>query len=641
MNNIGSFGGQMNFKLLFLLFFIIGFYSCTDEECKYDTQCEKDEICSINKCIKVDKECNSNDDCIGSEKCEENKYCSCQVGKCTTIDPCLLDLCKKDSKCLNISESPYYSCKPNDPCKDDRCGDNSLCSEKSESPYYSCKCKDGYHESKEGKSCISNTRSEKCVEDNPENSKSIVEIVEIKWDREKERWNEVPKCSWNCNEKFHTEDNISCISNSKIVKCVDKSPSNATSDIKDVEIIWSDETKSWSEIKCDWSCDEGYIQQDNICVIKNWSHISRGFDHTCGIYNGFLYCWGSNNRGQLGLGDDYGTLANCDQSSKLCTTPQKVGKDYHWKMVATGVRHTCAIKTTGELFCWGSNDSGELGLGTSISFNLPKKVRSVSGKWIYIATSGSTSSFMGESCGIIKIADSNQLYCWGRNGAYQLGLGDRIVRYEPIQVGSGNNWLTVTTGGKHTCGIRNDGIYGWGSNYIGQLGLGDNAPTEEKIPKVIDNKAGWKMISAGENFTCAIDSDSKLYCWGINYTGQLGLGDSGNYANKSSPRLVSSTITWNYIIAGTSHSCGIDSDDFLYCWGNNDNYQLGQDDTTLRKVPIKVKEEEKWKQVIAGEAYSCAITLVGDLYCWGNNHKGQLGVGDKNKRHIPEKVIIR
>jgi alpha-tubulin suppressor-like RCC1 family protein len=137
--------------------------------------------------------------------------------------------------------------------------------------------------------------------------------------------------------------------------------------------------------------------------------------------------------------------------------------------------HTCAVRTDGTLWCWGRNSDGELGIGPGASKNTPAQVGKAT-DWSLVS-SGGYSTY--HSC---AVKTTGTLWCWGGNTSGQLGDGTRISRDTPTQVGSATNWSDVAPGSNHTCAVRTDGtLWCWGTNHNGQLGDGTGwmeAPTQ-------------------------------------------------------------------------------------------------------------------------------------------------------------------
>ena len=270
-------------------------------------------------------------------------------------------------------------------------------------------------------------------------------------------------------------------------------------------------------------------QSVNLGAGKTAKSVAAGGDHTCAILNDdSLKCWGSNHKGQLGLGHT---------SSK--NTPQLVnlGAGKTAKSVAVGGGYTCAILNDDSLKCWGLNEIGQLGLGhVQLSVNTPQLVNLGAGKTAKsVATGGSY-----HTCAILN---DDSLKCWGNNSNGQLGLGYTMshttYKTSPqlVNLGAGKTAKSVALGSDHTCAILNDdSLKCWGKNNFGQLGLG-HTTHNKKTPQLVNLGAGKtaKSVAAYSRYTCAILNDDSLKCWGWNHKGQLGLGHT---TDKNTPQLV-------------------------------------------------------------------------------------------------------
>jgi alpha-tubulin suppressor-like RCC1 family protein len=180
-------------------------------------------------------------------------------------------------------------------------------------------------------------------------------------------------------------------------------------------------------------------------------------------------------------------------------------------------------------------------------------------------------------CGVRR---DTSLWCWGFNTSGELGLGDTIDRSKPEQSGCPadsdclTGWTAVAAGDFHTCALRDGGeLWCWGGGANGQLGTGviDNGvshPTRVEM-------AGWRTITGGGSHTCGIQEDGTLWCWGQNSRGQLGVGDVERRAVPTQVQVAGSG-SWAEVSLGISHSCAIRSDSSLWCWGEDTDGQLGQ-----------------------------------------------------------------
>jgi alpha-tubulin suppressor-like RCC1 family protein len=369
-----------------------------------------------------------------------------------------------------------------------------------------------------------------------------------------------------------------------------------------------------------------------------WTKISAGltsFDgnHTCGIKaNNSLWCWGTNKYSDLGIG------ISGSAPEVPFGTPQKLGGS--WIDVAAGSNHSCGIKTDNTLWCWGRNDEGQLGNGTTNNSSTPVQV-SGGGSW------KSVSAGLKSNC---AIRSDDTMRCWGNNNDGQLGTGNTTQYTSPTALTATGGWNTATwksvaMGASNACAIRTDDtIRCWGGNWVGQLG--DNTTTAKSAPTALTstggwNTATWKAVSSGEHFTCAIRTDDTMRCWGQNGDGQLGRNNTTGVLLPSALTATGGwdTATWKSVDAGQWHVCAVRSDDTIRCWGNNSDGQIGDNSTTDRLVPTAINGGGVWQRVSGGSTYTCGITTVGAISCWGSALDGQLGNNNTFYNNVPAQEL--
>jgi len=288
-------------------------------------------------------------------------------------------------------------------------------------------------------------------------------------------------------------------------------------------------------------------------------------------------------------------------------------KGLRFSAVSAGTDHGCALGVDGSLWCWGSNASGQLGAGQPSDGLLPLQVPGTS--WSAIATG------YGDTC---AVQSGGGLWCWGNNGSGQLGNGTAQAGKWvgiPLQV-SGAGWVSVATGYYHACGIQQDGsLWTWGDNSSDQLG-DPAAPSTGRATPGQAGTAAWASVSAGNLHSCGLQVDRTLWCWGNNASGQL--GDGTNHM-RIAPTQVTGT-DWTAVSAGFYHTCALKTDGTLWCWGDNTSGQLGLG--TASTTPGQVTAgTAPWTVVTAGQSHTCALQADGTLWCWGENADGQLGIG--------------
>lgn len=297
--------------------------------------------------------------------------------------------------------------------------------------------------------------------------------------------------------------------------------------------------------------------------------ISAGNQHTCAIQNGGLFCWGANNRGQLGTGD------RTDAS-----TPQPVmNMSSGVTAVAAGNLHTCAIKND-ELYCWGTNGFGELGQGVAgDSMNLPRLVS----PGIFTQPVERISAGAHHNCAV----QGPQLYCWGSNDGGQIGI-DPVTTFSgtPQAIAMFGNGISLLDTGSHfTCASSTGSLYCWGLNDHGQLGDGSLISTFTPT-QVSGLSADVTALTTGAGSACAVHQN-RLKCWGQNRTGQLG---NGTMIGSPLPAGVTGLpMGPDAITISSEHACA-SIQDTLYCWGENGQSQLGDtmpSSTSPRQISIQ------------------------------------------------------
>ncbi|HEY1559086.1 MAG TPA: hypothetical protein VGF94_29895, partial [Kofleriaceae bacterium] len=332
--------------------------------------------------------------------------------------------------------------------------------------------------------------------------------------------------------------------------------------------------------------------------------LTAGSLFTCGLTADGVSCWGDSNIGELGQGDVYDT-----------TDPVHVAVTGHVVAVASGGVHTCALRDDDTVACWGGGSHGELGDGRAAAL-VPQQVL-LPGAASAIAAGG------GHACAVLS--GGADVWCWGQNNAAQLGTPTPATGYTsnlPIQVPGVTDVTKLALGGNHSCALEGTGpLVCWGGDYAGQLGDGQfqdsSAPTA-----VQDLATPIQDVAAGTGFTCAI-SLVQIQCWGNDLDGELGDGGgAGSASLVPVPVAVSSPAT---ISAGELHACTVDASNTAWCWGSDDDGQLGTGATGDALMPAPIAGQ--FQMIAAGSRHTCAGLggTNGRVQCWGANDLGQLG----------------
>jgi alpha-tubulin suppressor-like RCC1 family protein len=290
--------------------------------------------------------------------------------------------------------------------------------------------------------------------------------------------------------------------------------------------------------------------------------------------------------------------------------------------IGAGASHNCIAKTNKTAWCWGDNTSGQAGdMTTNSPKSLPVQVTTLGMTAVQVAGGN------GHSC---ARKDDGTLWCWGKNDKGQLGDGTTMTpKTTPVQVTAlGFTVAYVATGSNHTCARdTNNKLYCWGDNTYGQLGDGLTAARSSpfELTGLGANVAG---IVASLNHTCALTVDKKLWCWGRNHKGQLGQGSTS--ALQPSPMEVTALgATVTDVSISLAHTCALKDDGTVWCWGENLYAQIGDGTAIDKSLPAKtnIPQDTKIIDVSAGRYHTCARGADGSLWCWGWNSSGQIGDG--------------
>jgi alpha-tubulin suppressor-like RCC1 family protein len=411
---------------------------------------------------------------------------------------------------------------------------------------------------------------------------------------------------------------------------------------------------------------------------KNATKIAAGTNHGCEIANGQLFCWGAGTNGVLakGVGTTNDTTSIAVPTN-ITTAPIGIddGTFAAHSSISVGRDFACGI-VNAQVFCWGSNASGKLGqnattLPSSMSpdntIKHPQRVGDLSTKY---ATKVSTG--LNHACAIV----SAQLWCWGDNTTGQLGIGTNgsgTSTGTPQQIGHNatntgifdtKRITDVSAGDKNTCAIADGQLYCWGDNSHRQLGNTDILHIEKDTPQLVNSNAVGRnfktnlavtAVSVGVDHVCAI-ANADAYCWGNNASYKTGLNNalldsdptvlSQGTAGTSSPGVAGPNGTRPFvsaISAGSDYTCAIINAE-VSCWGNNTNGRTAQGPVGgTTPVPTQIKGTAKdfyATAISAGYDHTCAImngTSSGNLFCWGSRSDpssfpkvsdGQLGTND-------------
>ncbi len=348
------------------------------------------------------------------------------------------------------------------------------------------------------------------------------------------------------------------------------------------------------------------------------SSVSTGGFFTCAITGaGGLKCWGHNTFGQTATGVDSSPAVHPQVPMASTVFPDRA-------MVSAGSTHSCAVGRTGDLKCWGRNANYELGTGNTDQLTSPTP--SHYDKWVKSVAVGHEFT-----CALL---DNGAVDCWGNNTSYKTGAGSGASSQNPVRV-IASGAVQVTAGEHHACALVKNGgdmtVECWGDNSKGQWGRGTTvgASSTPQAPLLDDGTTALSSVAsidAGKNHTCALMTDSGIYCWGDDTAGQ-----TGNHIldpTYAGPVMLFEDFNFYYLTgmmqanAGGDHACGLKADGTTYCWGLGDSGQLG-DGAGTSKTRVDTPVAGNFRLVVTGGAHTCGIDFNDKVWCWGDNGSKQ------------------
>jgi Regulator of Chromosome Condensation (RCC1) repeat protein/regulator of chromosome condensation (RCC1) repeat-containing protein/Big-like domain-containing protein len=320
--------------------------------------------------------------------------------------------------------------------------------------------------------------------------------------------------------------------------------------------------------------------------------------------------------------------------------------------IAAGAE-TCGLTSDSVAYCWGNNAYlRPLIVSRTLKF--------------------SAISVGQHACGIAASAG----YCWGLNNLGQLGDGSTTSSASPVLITGGHAFSTLSAGYLHTCGLEGNSAYCWGNNTNGAIG--DSTAFNRSSPTLVAGGQSFALISAGDDHTCAVSTGGSGSCWGylqasptssfsqlsprpigggLTFT-TMSAGKSGANGHDGAgcglvstastycwgpiddPQPITTSVTFTAVTVGGGHACGLTATGAAYCWGANTYGQLGDGSQASSIAPVAVSGGLVFAVLSAGEAHTCGVTSSGAAYCWGFGESGQLGDGNAfYSRPNPTRVL--
>jgi alpha-tubulin suppressor-like RCC1 family protein len=394
------------------------------------------------------------------------------------------------------------------------------------------------------------------------------------------------------------------------------------------------------------------------------ARVAAGVKHSCALMNGnIIKCWGEGSQGALGTGNqnDYGKNA----TFPIAAGPNvDTGPTSYPVSIAVHQDISCARYANGAAKCWGTNLKGQLGLGNN-SGNfaaMGDQANEMGNNLPFLDLPRNVLDIQPGANHVCALLDDNRVYCWGSNEDGALGIltseANPYIGDDPGEMGNnlrpvdlGNRPVSkIAVGYSQTCAVfTNGGAKCWGKNQYGQTGYkhsyGD-APGETYEKNRAIN-LGMKPIqmSIGSEHACAVDDLGNVKCWGSYQFARLGHGSGGANLVGLEPKTMGTNLPvtdlgpgWKAekVVAGYAHSCAMNSEG-VKCWGDADNGAvgagagyIGDNDAEMgnNRPLVSLGVGVKPLDIVSGYFHVCIITEGGDVKCWGGNTHGQLGYDD-------------
>ena len=404
-------------------------------------------------------------------------------------------------------------------------------------------------------------------------------------------------------------------------------------------------------------CDDGNGVDDdrcsNTCIAAPMNegviNLSSGQHHTCALYaTGEVKCWGLNNMGQAGA----------DTDIEYVVTPVLIGGLPPVVEISLGSQHSCARTDSGDLWCWGVHDRGQLGCGGEVILpTCGQNDRACTPTPQQVLLDQPATQVSAGSVHTCAILEDGTLMCWGPNHLCQLGTGGLCgeevieeVHFEPILVEGVDNAHYVSSGGFFTCVVVGQAktVKCWGSSVLLSTGvLGNGTDNSINEPVDVSTLSNVDSLATGVGHACARQGLGNVWCWGGNGMGQLGLGEdevTEIFGGVNEPALTIANT--EYIGTGDYHSCVILNNYTMRCWGMNMYGQVGTGqlppggqgpDQTL--FPDAVVAMAGAYRAAGGEGHTCSLRYDGKVFCWGDNQYNQCAHENEEMSMLPVEIL--
>lgn len=352
-----------------------------------------------------------------------------------------------------------------------------------------------------------------------------------------------------------------------------------------------------------------YLEPTGVATSRAFSRVVEGYEASCMLTSdGQAWCWGRNEDGELGAV----TSSTCSGGNVPCTwQPVQAQPALRFAEFSMGQRHGCGIDPSGQTWCWGFGQGGQLGDGLRTDSRTAVRV---AGNHDFVTIDAGRDALL--SCALDR---AGVAWCWGPAGGGALGNGTADMAAEPVQVLAPQAFVWVGAGSGFGCGLDATGqAWCWGSNAYGNLGIGRSGATT--LPEMVVDGHRFMQLAIGGQHVCGLDTAGQAWCWG--FAGSL--GDGVGAAESNRPVAVAGGHVFARLWAGYQHTCALKSDGQAWCWGPM-GVLLGAGSEENPTTPVAVVGGYLFRTLGVGGVATCGATLAGQPLCWGLNTTGAVG----------------
>ena len=338
-------------------------------------------------------------------------------------------------------------------------------------------------------------------------------------------------------------------------------------------------------------------QRANAAAMAGFTQVQLGMNSSCALRSGgTVWCWGRNNLGQLGNGNNTNSAIPVQVSGLTGIT-----------QIDSSAYTNCALKSDGTVWCWGYNLFGQLANGTTTNSSSPRQIPNLTGA-TFIAAG---------QYHVCAVKSDGTVACWGWNNFYQSGIAGASSQYAIVNVSNISTATKVFAMRYNTCALlANQTVNCWGTSADGQFGNGATT-SMTATPQAVSITGVSTLWESSGHEICASKSDQTVWCW----------GKSPDNVTNLTPVQVTNLTGALSIAASYNHTCAVKSNGTAVCWGKNTSYNFGDGTNISSSTPVAVPNVTGATKISVGTDHSCTLLQDTTIKCWGYSGEGQAGDG--------------